>query len=338
MAVTSVTLGFRGQSANDDGKKRTFTEVWNVETNDPLDCGQTVIEANGLPRMGEYFESGNDRDREAVVKSIAPKRSESSRLFWSVTVTYETPDDPKDENKQKPDSNGKLTEKPDDWRPEVSVSPVMVQVPVEKATLRTELSELSFNLGKVGNDGPIINSAGIPFDPPPTIEYARKMLRITKSSLKYPADHETKYENRVNKDPWVLILPGYIRNFSKQTVRFIPFEASLQRQQLQNGAFIDYWQVNYNLLIDEQRGWRMKILDRGIHTFVKPGDPDGKGGTWSSGDFPSGIPPLVRVTDPNGIPISEPVLFDLKGKPSNGKPYWIEYEVYEEVSFAALRF
>ena len=76
----------------------------------------------------------------------------------------------------------------------------------------------------------------------------------------------------------------------------------------------------------------MKILDRGIHTFVKPGDPDGKGGTWSSGDFPSGIPPLVRVTDPNGIPDQRAGVVRPEGKPSNGKPYWIEYEVYEEVS------
>jgi len=340
MAVTSVTLLFTGQSGSIEGGKVSYTSIYAVDVDSALDGPQVAVAGCGVS-LGDKYQFGNDSDRLAKCKSLRPDRVADTRLRFTITATFDNDQGGGDGNKnqdQKPDTNGNYTDDPFQWRPEISISPVTVQVPVEFATLRTELTELGFGLGKVGNLGPVMNSAGTVIDPPITKDHRQKLLRVTKYFTKYPSEFD-EFEEKVNSDNFVVNLPGLIRAYKPFCVLFEPFQATWKLQTKKDGTLIDYWEADLSFLIDEVRTHRVTITDRGIHKLVAPGDDNGRGGTYSAGDFPGGVAPVVRMLDPEGMPITEPVLFNGKGKPAppGRVPFFITYSVYGEVSFAGIR-
>jgi len=72
------------------------------------------------------------------------------------------------------------------------------------------------------------------------------------------------------------------------------------------------------------------------------GDPDGKGSTISPGDLvAAGLPTNAIMQDTNGIPLSEPVLFDGNGQPlktgPQARPVVLVYNVRKLRPFSPIR-
>ena len=110
MAATEVNLLFTGRGARETfDRQRTYTRMFEVLTDDPLDDEQVVGNAAGIPQLGTEFEA----DPDAVVVNVDCRQSDESPTIWMVTIEYDsnppTPD--KDKPDQKVDLDGDTIDK-----------------------------------------------------------------------------------------------------------------------------------------------------------------------------------------------------------------------------------
>ncbi len=101
-----------------------------------------------------------------------------------------------------------------------------------------------------------------------------------------------------------------------------------------------FWEIEATIAVDSVFGWRPELLDRGMQARAMVGDPDGRGGTISSGDIEDGQPELRAITDFDGRPIQQPVLLDGKGQPlkADEQAVYLTYEHPNERAFDDLVF
>jgi hypothetical protein len=103
------------------------------------------------------------------------------------------------------------------------------------------------------------------------------------------------------------IAPLFFKVFAPATLRLA------QVQQPTRTIYGREWyEVTLEFVEDE---FFIYELDRGVSARAKAGDPDGKGGTYSEGDFPEGSIGQRSILDGQGQPVGEPVLLDGQGKP-----------------------
>jgi hypothetical protein len=85
--IESVRTLFGDRAGTDTyEKRRTYTRVFEVITDDEADDEQIVGNADGIPVLGTGFEA----DTDAVVVSVSCRQSEDTPLIWYVTVEYDT--------------------------------------------------------------------------------------------------------------------------------------------------------------------------------------------------------------------------------------------------------
>ena len=141
----------------------------------------------------------------------------------------------------------------------------------------------------------------------------------------------------VNKEAFSLLVrdPNMIGEDGRPTedegalnVSFSPFQCQIASL---NGALVKkngltVWKLSTEMLVDYEFGFRVDVLDQGLAAKGGDGDPDGRGGTWAEADIP------------NGVPITDPVLFNGQGQPLTlgADPVHITWSIYPEHDFKAF--
>src|SRR5262245_19507930 len=156
----------------------------------------------------------------------------------------------------------------------------------------------------------MLNSAGDPFDPPPTRPEPYLIMTCTKNLLNVNEnDIITNYLHHVNSLPYRGIAPGqvYMADFSAN-------------QKYRAGTH--YYETQWTFWARE-RSWQLRILDCGFRHW--PG------------------PPLVATTrllirGPDGAPVSSPASLDGAGRKlaPGAQPQWLDFKICDEVDFNLL--
>lgn len=354
MAVTSVKILHNGWSGSDTaGGGITFNVVYLVEVNDKNDGPLVVLNASGLPMVGDSYEVGNDRDDFAFVKSVSP--SPIADMMWNVVITF-GPLEPSDEgssngsNTEGLDKEGKPTDDPLEIAARMSVSSVLAKRAATNGAYFGRLEENAggdyilnadgFNgdkppvvehptlwnadedHGSIRDKTPITNSVFTPYDPPPEIDYSRTRLTINMNLRPQPDAPWRDFLSRVNsinKDN-VYFEDAFgdtvcMANMYSARVMGVSYEERLMNNKM-------FWSTQIDILIDNLFGWRLDILDRGYCDTTNEGVSEGA--------------TKKNIVDKNGLPLAEPVLLNGQGAQLNietDSAVYLQYGVYPEISF-----
>jgi hypothetical protein len=341
LSATPSKVGINGEAEGKDkgAIQRSYTAEFFVQTDTVADQTKAILDyfqrTPTLPWIGRTLNILSTRDA-VTCKKIAPKKDPNSPTAWTVSVTY---DDSENKEEEKPDKNGKgaLTNDPEKWNDEVSVSHHNIQEPVYRAIYRGGLGPNVPGGPTPGIDGRQegqvmvpSNSAGVPFDPPLMVNTAIRVVRIGSWVPNFNGAAATEWMNVVNSQAFLLAMPWCV--FAD---RWGQYKAKIEQIggefQLRNKKLI--WHKVTEIHI-HPRGWRVEVADRGRHQLARGGDYDTQGGTWVRDPLP-GQPQVKRIQDRVGQPINEDILLDGRGQPLRvgASTNWITYQIYDEKAF-----
>jgi hypothetical protein len=157
---------------------------------------------------------------------------------------------------------------------------------------------------------PVLNSAGIPFDPPVTREQLKGIMRVAWNSLTFDPATFFTYGNMINSDAW--------NGFSPGTIKVSP--PNMPQRLYSQFLGQNYYRLEIEMCFNpNDGGWNAKPIDR---SFVAL---DGSGNYF-------------KILDVNGQPLSQPALLDGSGhvlSPTAGTFNQFNYQVYASTPFAA---
>lgn len=307
-------------------------------TNSPLDGPQLAIQyAEGhIARIGDYYAEGNDSRPTAWLRTWDAERESNSLEYWILTAVYRDEEVNEDDNRL--DDSGQPTDNPMDIRPEVECQTVQYTRPVEGAVYLSGFDPAKRSHAMV-NDGkfrPICNSALASFDPPPEADDSRWTIRVKRNVKTINCD-EVK-TNCVNTAAVTFQYRGIKKTVPAWCGKLRDFQAA-PRHHHQYGDYVEVT-LFFDVKDVGDGTWRIKVLDQGLSARAMEGDPDGHGGLIyeDSRAFVEEICPQRRLVDPDGQPISEPVLLDGDGQPLNRwndpanpkDPVYSEWRYYTE--------
>ena len=351
MAVTSVKILHNGWTGSDNaGSGITFNVVYLVEVDDKNDGPLVVINADGLPMVGDSYAVGNDVDPFAFVKSVNP--SSVADLVWHVTINYGPLKPSETETKNGESTEGldkeyKPTDNPFLIPPKISVSSVLAKRAAQRGAYFGKLrsfpdGQVEFkpedisggrppvvpftnpdDRGGIEDTTPITNSVFTPYDPPPEIDYTRTRVTIT-MNLRFCPFWMLWYVNSVNKkDVWFVDL------FDESIVSAKAFCAKVMgvayEERIMGGDV--FWYTTVDILIDNLFSWRLDILDRGYCDTTNENVSEGA--------------TKKNIVDKNGLPLAEPVLLDGFGNQLDLEQLsavYLRYGVYAEEDFSFGQF
>lgn len=165
------------------GRKRSYTRVLIVETDQTGAGPLTIRSLAGIPKLYDTYASGDEADASARCKSITPRQI--SKFIWEVTCVYETLDseDPQENPLNRPY--------------EVSWSGSRYSKPVYK---------------DIATGRAIASSAGQPFDPPPEADNTRLVLSVARNEASFNHLLASLYADAVNSDQFFGAAPGYVKS------------------------------------------------------------------------------------------------------------------------------
>lgn len=338
MAVTDVCVMRRVTGENTPGRV-TYTVTLKVTCSSDFDGPKTVLESPLTPKLGNHYSVGNDVDTLSICYRVGtPRRGgqEKNLRLWILDAEYEW-------NREN--------------RPEfqpVQIEPFFLQTsePVREAQFNgyfkvsggglVEVPKTNDKLNKGITLGPITNSAGVPVVPVPERQASKPGYRVRwKKKTWFDFGF---FLNTINNAPYTMIaLDTDGRNINHGQIIFQKTFATgtlrLNHAEAQPVSIYDrlWYDIMLEFLEDDHDHYE---TDRGLARAAGPGDPDGRGGTFSASDFVDNRTELARITDPDGNPLTEPVLFDGTGKPIvDPKPtdaIFLRWGVYANTNFALL--
>lgn len=287
-----------GGSADKDGRGK-YTRRWEVRTDNPADDITVAVGAAEIPARGSPYPT----DPFSLAKSVRADRGDSPTL-WYVTVEYDSTFDwptgvqPSGaEPSPESGATGGTGSAPD---PGQQAENPLDRPPQWRCTYQTtqEVAEYDF----AGE--PILNAAGLPFDPPvmrdvsfPTITLTRNVASVSFSDIQLLQD-------AVNDAAWC--------GFPARSVRCTGIEFG---PVYENG--LAYWSITYQFAV-KYPNWDFKILNAGYTEKVA--------GAWKA------------ITDADGKEPSEPVPLAADGTKldPSGTPNFLTFQVYPERNFKTL--
>ena len=342
MAVVDVCLVRSGVVAEWQVNRRVYRVPISVETNSILDGPATVLAGVNRVLLTSTYQYGNDVDPQAVLTGLsAPRRAGGDKLktTWIVEAIYEF------DVEQRPDLQG------------VQVEPFYLAEPepIVKAKYHGAYTLVGGNFVRktfpAGEETyeetyvyPIGNSSYIPILPAPERDRHKAAYRVSWNQAFF-FDFQP-YLDKMNSSPFTLngvsvryVQPGvtqakmpFIKSFPAESLRLRDVQQVIRQFQ-----GFDWYSTTLEFVEDERF---LNELDRGVSARAKPGDPDGRGGTYSVGDFPEGAPQSRPINGPDGNPITEPVLLDGRGRPldtlSPGFEVYLRWEKYPTANFNDL--
>ena len=196
------------------------------------------------------------------------------------------------------------------------------------------------NLVKDQTISPISNSVPTPLIPAPEREKVIAGYRV--SWYKKTFLDLSFFINKMNLKPFRLMTRDAYRDdtITERKVIFDKtFEAGtlrLRDVQAPRVTFYGQYWFNYTLEFVEGSG-DLYELDRGIGARAKPGDDNGRGGTYTNGDVFTGQPKTRQLLDVSGNPVTDPVMFDGNGKPLEdpkaSNAIYLRWQIYNSTDF-----
>lgn len=337
--VKNVTGKATGRSVFD--AKREYAATYIVTTDssneDPVGILNYFQTTPTLPWIGTTFSYLNNFQTQVVCTDVSVgEREKGSSNVWLTTATFSPVKSDDDDENDKP--NGEKSKDPLDWHDEIDVSYHPITVPVTKAIYRgASNGAVSFYL-KEGSEGPVRDSAGVAFDPPYETELYIKVLRITKKvplifgNTGIVDDQNTTLENSVNSTQVRINKSDYGAVFYIPPYRglLMPYQSSFQ---FANGK--KYWNTTVEVHI-HPISWRREFLDEGKYRGVEPGEPDGRGGTFSQTEIMAGMGKKLAIKDKLGNWIKS--LLNGRGQPlpDTEQPVFLKYSVYPEKDWSEI--
>ena len=288
MSIISVKeAGDRRMASMDDKGVRKYMRMFRVVTDSPLMDSLNARDAPGVPSMFDQYSTDTGADSDALVQSKEAREMPDNPFLWEVDVHYSSDcDDP---------TEG--IENPLDRPPLYKWSTEIVRVPAG-----------AWNDGEDLLGFKICNSVGAPFDPPPEIEIAHRVLTITRNEDDFDPIFLDQFAFCLNADDFL----GYEAGQG----RMDPAEGE---ETFEGGT--RFFKVTYTI--------RFRTLP--YSWYLRPADiswvePDGNGG-------------LRTILDTGGTALSRPIFFDGAGNRNNpqpGTPFYFDFQVYPFIDFGEL--
>jgi hypothetical protein len=298
---------FRAADITED--RRRYRRRFLVKTDSRFDGPPVVVQAPGLPTLGEAYATESGVDPFAKAVALLPVESEGSWTTWYVDVEYDTETEEED---------------PLDEPPLIDIDFETEQIPVPGSVQETYAP----GEGLIPGDhySPIVNSADEPFDPPPTMPKSRAIVTITRNEPEFDLSVVRQYINTVNQDAWANCEPGQC------LMRGIRSSQQYKEGRTENDPPIFFWRTTYTIVIDPE-GWKLVLLDAGNYYYPVDGN----------GNREPGYKPVAFRDAALGNPIvgllSGPGQGGAKGGgqlPEGEDPKWLEFEIYGKSTFADL--
>lgn len=296
MAVTEVTEKVDGASASVDKYfVKTYVRVFQVVCSDNFTRAGTAISAVGIG-IGDHYkilapdgitvlEEDTTSFCQDISCTVASQADDGCQ--WDVTLKY---------------------------GPFGGEAQVFPENPLDHPLVLSWGSARFEETAEADRDGnAILNSAGDYFDPPPTRDDSRIILKIVRNESTFSPTLAQTWKNTVNDADWTVAN----ETFPANTVKVIDITGELSY----NAKCGYYWPVTYEFEINPDT-WTRKILDQGMRAR-NPGT--GK---------------LVAVLDEKGQSVSSPVLLDGAGSQltTGNDPVFLEFELCPESDFSLLNF
>lgn len=300
-----VTSSFRRKEGAE------YTAHYQITTDDPDDEAKTIrdyVLAN-IADFGDAYSFAGKTDATAILQSITPTREAKSFYHWKVALQYAPQSADKPEENE--DENGDPTEDPLEFRRSISIDRVEITKPVEQAMYLGGYSAQRDAVIGLNNWAIPMNSAYVPFSPglerPASLIQCTVTWNVANVTINKPCDV---------LNVGAMQIPLY---FGLQWLGIQPLTCKMNihrcSAKVTNGIY--HWEETRGFLYDPDT-WVVEIADRGLGASVEAGAPDGRGGYVSADDAHwdrEGLPPTRRLQDADGVPLSEPVLFDGNGQP-----------------------
>lgn len=320
--VKEIYVGREGSLR--DGLQRSFTRKFRVKTDDRRVGPLHVIFAPGIPLLySSYFSYElSELDLFAICRDVRAVQDENDWQVWDITCEYDT---------QSNSEYGNIAGQPGNiGQPGAgggtgaSGDPTQEPPTIEWGAETVELAVIKDRTGE-----PIVNTAGQPFDPPPTIKIAYPVLRYSRNEATYDHVEKSKFSYALN------------------TAKFLGYDAGrvlckpITATQRYIGPF-KYWRVNYEFHFTKELepgvdtaemigvlSWRLWLLNQGLCELK----------TVSVLGVP--VKYLTPILGANGEPISTPVPLDEDGaampkEDIEDEVFYRSFVVYKSIDFGPL--
>lgn len=325
MAFQEVKELHEGRSGGlREGLERQYVRKFRVRTDTKLVGPIEVTFAPGIPRLYDPYQSfgTGEFDTFALCRDIDPQQDEGDWTLWYVTCRYDT-------SGGTPYGQPSSPGQPGSGGGSGAAGDPTLEPPTVEWGVQTREVAFMEDLGNPDEDinpdylipRALLNSAGQPFDPVPTIEMCHLTLTIERNEAAFDQLKARKYKNVVNKDAWGVEGQNYAAGL--WLLKHITGRA------VYKGAF-KYARVRYEFwlapTVDEKDHWdNLDLLDQGL---CRKGETGG--------------PPRPIIV--NGHPITQPALLDGVGVPLTPAqiadpavgPQFLRFKRYRREPFAPL--
>lgn len=250
----------------------------------------TAVGGVTIPQLGTTYSWDSDSDTTAKVvgHDIDQLDEDRSSRWWSVTANYSS-------------NAGSLRTGSPTSRP-ARYSFGFAQF--------TKILEFAAD-STPANPKPVVNSAGLKFDPPLEVDSSRPILRVTRyigvGTFAFWAQKAEEYQDAVNSDTFLYWAPGKV----KVTNLSIGELEDLQ------GAYCHPLSLEFQFNRD---GWQLRVpnMSRKVKNPIDPNQPQ------------------VYLVDSDGVPTVDPVFITIDGKNYSPTPTYLDFKGYKELPFAPL--
>ena len=269
------------RSASDDDKGvATAVETWQVFTTAATDSAWDIDAAAVVPRKFDP----HPEDADLLCRKRTFTQSSEKPTFWIATIEYSTETD----DQQQSDDNP-------------------LQRPVKRSWTTTDVSKPVFeDTAGVA----IMNTAGLPYDPPTEMNASHVVLRYVRNEASFSGTLAASYNNRINSDTFAGYTAGKLR---------LKITAD---EDFYRG--LSYWIVTYEME-ENPDGWQKRLLSQGLMYKLSGG-----GNTY-----------FLRCTEGDGEYVTEPVPLTSTGEQVDaanlpGSAVFTTHNVYRTAVFGNL--
>jgi hypothetical protein len=225
----------------------SFERKYRVQVDDLADGPVIVTGACGLPKLGRYYQFGNEVHHYALCRELTAERVQPASLYWEVTASYETPT-------RANRALGYPHEVPGE-----SDNPLLQLAEVE--TSFEKFQQVVYYIYDVttGRIAPATASNDQVYDPPPMMDASRLIMTITRNeplTALHPA-LGIAFMDSVNSDTFWGGLAG--------TWKVQGISAQRQTKQLPGDVVLAYLRVSYKF--EARPTWDLQILDAGTYRY-----------------------------------------------------------------------
>lgn len=288
MAAVGITEVFTSTGTLDKNRDRTYQRSFFVYTDELDDDAKLVLEyvVASVGAIGDTYAAGPSTDDYSYIQNITVSRNTEYQLQWTAVVDY-GPEQPEEQNP--------------------------LEEPIE---VSWDFAQFELPMDTDWNGVAVVNTAGVPFDPPVMRDDSRPVLTVVRNERDYSYELADLYRDSVNESEYITAdisrPPGTVK------VAAIPgrrlFSAYLG--ELTGDPY--YWQVTYQFHFNRD-GWKAQVLNAGRMQIV-------------SGNL---VPIVI-----NGVPVTDACPLDASGArvlPANtpGDCVILEFQKYKEIDFAS---